>query len=189
MTTEIISQCSIDGCERIARSRGWCHKHYCRWNRNGTMENQRPPLETRFWSFVQKTNSCWLWTGHLNDRQYGMLRIKGRYTRAHRVSIYIHTGQWPVLPVLHSCDIPRCVNPAHLREDTLQANVMDMVTRNRNAKGSRQGHAKLMEADIKRIRLLTDAKIPQKDIATMFGVSRDTVFRIQKGLAWRHVTL
>lgn len=40
--------CSIDGCERTARLRGWCQPHYMRWYRNGDPEqgvrfNQKPP--------------------------------------------------------------------------------------------------------------------------------------------------
>ena len=27
--------CSVDGCERGARARGWCHLHYQRWQRTG----------------------------------------------------------------------------------------------------------------------------------------------------------
>lgn len=27
--------CSIDGCETESRSRGWCFKHYQRWNNHG----------------------------------------------------------------------------------------------------------------------------------------------------------
>jgi hypothetical protein len=27
--------CSIEGCENIAKSRGWCNTHYERWRRNG----------------------------------------------------------------------------------------------------------------------------------------------------------
>ena len=27
--------CSIDGCEKRASSRGWCHTHYTRWVRHG----------------------------------------------------------------------------------------------------------------------------------------------------------
>lgn len=28
-------QCSVDGCDREARSRGWCYKHYQRWYKHG----------------------------------------------------------------------------------------------------------------------------------------------------------
>lgn len=31
----ILKTCFIDGCERPARTRGWCHTHYYRWYRTG----------------------------------------------------------------------------------------------------------------------------------------------------------
>lgn len=34
--------CSIDGCERNVASRGWCHAHYQRWRRLGTVAADRP---------------------------------------------------------------------------------------------------------------------------------------------------
>lgn len=34
--------CSIDGCERQAVSRGWCHGHYQRWVRLGDVQPDRP---------------------------------------------------------------------------------------------------------------------------------------------------
>ena len=30
--------CSIDGCSRPVSAHGWCHMHYKRWLRNGTVE-------------------------------------------------------------------------------------------------------------------------------------------------------
>jgi hypothetical protein len=30
-----IRVCSVEGCERAAAIRGWCHRHYCRWKRHG----------------------------------------------------------------------------------------------------------------------------------------------------------
>jgi len=37
--------CSIEGCDRPQRGRGWCNVHYCRWYRNGDPEYQAPPRE------------------------------------------------------------------------------------------------------------------------------------------------
>jgi hypothetical protein len=35
--------CSVDGCEKPARQRGYCTMHYIRWYRNGTLELTKPP--------------------------------------------------------------------------------------------------------------------------------------------------
>lgn len=34
---ETIRLCSIEGCENIHEARGWCHAHYRRWLRTGTV--------------------------------------------------------------------------------------------------------------------------------------------------------
>ncbi len=38
--------CSADGCERKARARGWCEKHYQRWRRNGDPEANHSRVRT-----------------------------------------------------------------------------------------------------------------------------------------------
>ena len=49
-----------------------------------------------FWSRVNKTDDCWLWTGPTNGR-YGRI---GRRTYAHRMAYELHevqSGRWPAL--------------------------------------------------------------------------------------------
>lgn len=78
----------------------------------------------RFWSKVNITDTCWLWTGALNDKGYGVfatvaLRGHRNLSYAHRVSWSLH-HQRPVPPdfdtvIDHMCSTPACVNPAHLQ--------------------------------------------------------------------------
>jgi hypothetical protein len=44
--------------------------------------------------------------------------------------------------ILHSCDVPNCVNPNHLRVGTHEDNVKDKVVKNRQAKGTTNGRYK-----------------------------------------------
>ena len=30
--------CTVDGCRRMGKARGWCHTHYKRWQAHGTVE-------------------------------------------------------------------------------------------------------------------------------------------------------
>lgn len=74
---------------------------------------------------------CWDWTGARYASGYGKVysRAAGRY--AHRLSLLLATGR-PLTPgmyVLHSCDRPCCVNPAHLREGTPRENLIDREER------------------------------------------------------------
>jgi hypothetical protein len=95
----------------------------------------------RFWSRVDKTDSCWLWTGGLFDDDYGAFRIAGKSFRAHRVSWMIAHGDIPDgLFVCHNCpdgDNPQCVNPAHLWTGTNQENMDDMIAKGRSLTGDR----------------------------------------------------
>jgi hypothetical protein len=34
--------CAVDGCDRQAKSRGWCHGHYQRWRTHGDVQATRP---------------------------------------------------------------------------------------------------------------------------------------------------
>jgi len=73
----------------------------------------------RFWTFVDRKgpDDCWLWTGGGNPKRYGHFSIGPRAITitalAHRVSYFLAYGATD-LQVLHHCDVPRCVNPAHL---------------------------------------------------------------------------
>lgn len=31
-------RCAVEGCEKVAAARGWCHGHYLRWYRNGDVQ-------------------------------------------------------------------------------------------------------------------------------------------------------
>lgn len=109
-------------------------------------------LEQRFWSKVHKTKTCWFWTGTCGTRGYGELSVGGRKGRkhgSHRISWFIHTGKWPKQDILHSCDTPQCVNPAHLMDGDAKENAMDAAAKGNCprmylylAKKCKRGHRK-----------------------------------------------
>lgn len=90
-----------------------------------TSRAELTPLTERLWSKVDKTESCWLWTGALNGHGYGRLNLgDGHWGSAHRVTYELVNGPVPAGLVLdHLCGVTRCVNPDHLRPATNLENV------------------------------------------------------------------
>lgn len=77
-------------------------------------------IHQRFLSFVNKTNSCWLWTGSVNRKgtaaEYACFWINGRTTSAARVSfeLFVKTLKSSDHIVRQECGNKKCVNPSHL---------------------------------------------------------------------------
>ena len=87
----------------------------------------------RFRGFINKTDSCWLWTSHKQGQYgYGGFTVRHRTYSAHRISWMIYKGEIPKgILVLHKCDVPMCVNPDHLYLGTCADNHRDMIQRKR----------------------------------------------------------
>lgn len=90
-------------------------------------------LPTRFWAKVDRRGSdeCWPWTAALDDKGYGRIRWQGRMHIAPRVAYRLSCGDPGGLHVLHACDNPICVNPAHLSAGTQSQNMRDCAARRR----------------------------------------------------------
>lgn len=72
-------------------------------------------VERRFWINVQKTETCWLWTGALDGKGYGTITIAGQARTASVVSWALTRGPIPPMGLIcHHCDTPPCVRPDHL---------------------------------------------------------------------------
>lgn len=147
-------------------------------------------VHSRFWSRVQKNgpDECWLWTGQRDRDGYGVISVRGKKRRAHRIAYRLRYKDRPPV-VRHLCDNRPCCNPRHLQGGNQAQNMQDKVRKDRQARGSRNGRAKLSEEQVRRIRdLLRSGDIPQSDLAKSFGVSRSVIRDIEKGRTWRHVS-
>lgn len=78
----------------------------------------------RFWSKVDKSKSCWIWTAATSTNGYGVFaERRGNQKRAHRVAYEMEVGPIPRGMVLdHRCHNRLCVNPGHLRPVTQKQN-------------------------------------------------------------------
>lgn len=150
-----------------------------------------------FWAGVDVAgpDECWLWKRARTGAGYGQLRVGGRSQRAHRVSWTIHNG--PIPPgkghhgtcILHACDNPPCVNPAHLRAGTNRDNAMDRESRGRGVhpKAERNGATTLSSADVDEIRQrYATGDVTQRALADEYGVSRSNIGRIVRRVNWKH---
>ena len=99
-----------------------------------------PAVEDRFWTKVNKTNGCWLWTS--NERGgYGLFKFNGKNVQAHRFSYELKNG--PIsngLSLDHLCRVTNCVNPNHLEPVTHRENVLRGASP--AAQHARQTHCK-----------------------------------------------
>lgn len=152
---------------------------------------KRSSLRDRFLAKVQKTDGCWNWTGYTR-KGYGMIREGGRYCRrlqAHRLAYEFFVSPIPNgMCVCHHCDNPTCVNPQHLFVGSHVDNRADTVAKNRQARGERNGQAKLTSRQVHAIREQHQAWSHQfgaKALARRYGVHRSTIFDILSGEHWR----
>lgn len=94
----------------------------------------------------EKPDDCWIFQGWRNGPNgYGQIQAEW----PSRKTIYAHRAAWMLangeslipdgMRVLHSCDNPRCVNPAHLSLGTQADNIRDAHTKGRFTAWHRTG--------------------------------------------------
>jgi hypothetical protein len=146
----------------------------------------------RFWSKVDKSGDCWIWTAcrKSSGADYGLFYFDGRTQTTHRVVWQLTYG--PIadgLVVRHRCDNPPCVRPDHLDLGSNAMNVMDRLERGRDARGSLHGQSVLTEEAVADIRRCADGapRGTQSALARQYGVSEATISRIVLHHGWLHV--
>lgn len=153
-------------------------------------------VEQRFWDYVscEPNSGCWLWEGSQDRKGYGQLRLGLRSLR-YATHIALELDGRPVPRgkcACHTCDLPSCVNPAHLFIGTPKQNTSDMVSKGRGSpppirKGSKNNQAKLHEQDVRAIRERLAGGQTLKTLATEYGVTESAISYIRLRKTWRHV--
>lgn len=193
-----MSICSVDGCDKDAVSRGVCNTHYMQLRRAALIPigtRAVGSLEERFWRHVNKDGDCWLWTAHTSSgKGYGRLGEGGKggkYLHAHRVSYELHNGPIPDgYVVMHQCDNPSCVNPAHLSVGTTAQNIKDAYNKGRKVTPFKAGAAHHMAIlDDEKVRFIRgNLHISAGVLAKQYGIARSAITAIRRRQTWKHVT-
>jgi hypothetical protein len=155
-------------------------------------------LKERFWGLVNKNGPviradlgrCWIWIGQPNRWGYGVFAVNRRSrTVAHRVAWTLTHGTIADdLFALHKCDNRLCVRPDHLFIGTQADNAADMKSKDRQARGSRVGGAKLTESTVRQIRAhVKDHPDEFEAAARELGVHPDTIKLVVRRKTWRHI--
>lgn len=124
-------------------------------------------------------NGCWI--PRNKPRQNGYVRVSflGRRWYMHRLSHCAFIGSVDEgNDVCHKCDVRSCCNPEHLFQGSRKVNMMDAVSKGRQATGFQLPQTKLSDRDRDCILYLVNKGCEYPDIAKLFKVTRHTIGRV-----------
>jgi hypothetical protein len=141
--------------------------------------------QTRFWSKITKTESCWLWKNPSHPFGYGRFKFNNKIQLAHRVSYKLYNRDITSSEcVLHKCDNPGCVNPDHLFLGSRKDNALDRTMKGRTLRGSQVPTSIFKEQDILDIR---SSSLSINQLAKQYNTGYGTIWTIVKRKTWKHI--
>lgn len=183
--------CSIEGCGKPAKCRGWCARHYGRWQRLGDpLAGRAAQGEPRRWlekiSNSPEVEHCILWPFAVGSAGYGVFVEGGKHVYAHRTVCEMEHGPQPPGDnhAAHRCGNRLCVNRKHLRWASRSENEQDKIGHGLSNRGERCGSAILTECDVREVRALLAKGVTQRHVAEMFGVTEGAVNSINRRQSW-----
>lgn len=150
------------------------------------------PIHKNFWSNVKvgSPDECWPWMRSCITNGYGQFSKNGKMKTAHRYVYELTHGDIPSgIHICHSCDNPKCCNPAHLWAGTHAENMLDRDTKGRRNSEAAQaaGVAKLNPAVVAIIRQRRANGETLQSIADDYPVSIVTIFKIVHNKTWKGI--
>ncbi len=181
-------KCSVEGCDKTVHGIGLCQSHYSRKKQmERDISTARHGEGLAFLEEVLKTDTddCILWPFG-SSRGYGITYVGKKNIPAHR---YIcerkhGTPTFADAQSAHACGNRKCVNWRHVRWATAYENTQDKFVHGTIARGEKIARAKLTADQVRRIRTTGERQI---DLAREFGVDRNTIRSVRRGMTWKHV--
>lgn len=152
--------------------------------------NRYGSTKDRLLNGKQEVGGCWIWKRSATRDGYGVMAIKGRQHRVHRLAYREFIGEVADDQlVCHRCDTPLCFNPDHLFLGTPADNSADMAAKGRcvTIKGQYHANAKLTNENILTIKSLREQGLTLLEIGRQLNVSFQLVSSIIRGQRWTHL--
>ncbi|CAH9013021.1 putative homing endonuclease [Vibrio phage 199E37-1] len=122
---------------------------------------------------------CWEWSLKIRPNGYARVTFLNDSWYAHRLSYFAFKGDIPFdSDVCHCCDNRKCVNPEHLFLGSRKDNMQDCVLKERQAKGERLPHSKLLDDERLQVLDLILFGFTYSEIGSWYGVTRHAINHI-----------
>jgi hypothetical protein len=147
------------------------------------MPAYKDPIQRIKDQIIPNINGCHIWQGCVfKNSGYPKISIRNKVYLAHRIVYQHYNGDLiDNLQICHSCMNKLCLNPSHLRQDTISSNKIDNIFSSKHAK---QILSVEQVQEIKQKLIFWKAGDNSK-LAKEYGVHNSTISDIKRGKSFK----